>query len=438
MIEKIKLSVSIFVMLIVLFGGICSCQAVAPLPGAEPTGGQWKTIILDSGDSLRLVAPPNASAQSAEIQELLKLQDQRTPKIVKTIKFWDDGAIVRWNEIARDLVIKHKTDPPMASRTYALLSIAQYDALVAAWNNKYYYERASPSQINGDLFQVVVTTADPVYPSDHAVVASASASVLKYIYPDEVDFLDGKVKEDEASRLWAGVNYPSDITAGDVLGTKVAEKVIASVEGDGSDAQGNITIPKGPGYWTGTNPMRPLWGQVRPCMMENINRFRPGPPPAFGSPEFNAALREVRKISDTRTESQIRIAEKWADGSGTATPPGHWNKIACDLINGSDLGELRSARALSLMNMAMMDAGICCWDTKYHYFLTNLLSNAVKFTEMGGVVLTAEVPEASSAESNDKDIHFVVKDTGIGIPKDQIGRLFQPFSQVDASLSRKY
>jgi signal transduction histidine kinase len=90
------------------------------------------------------------------------------------------------------------------------------------------------------------------------------------------------------------------------------------------------------------------------------------------------------------------------------------------------------------MNMAMMDAGICCWDTKYHYFLTNLLSNAVKFTEMGGVVLTAEVPEASSAESNDKDIHFVVKDTGIGIPKDKIGRLFQPFSQVDASLSRKY
>jgi hypothetical protein len=81
---------------------------------------------------------------------------------------------------------------------------------------------------------------------------------FKYIYPDEADFLDEKVKEDEASRLWAGVNYPSDITAGDELGTKVAEKVIAGAKGDGSDIQGDITIPNGPGYWTGTNPLRPL------------------------------------------------------------------------------------------------------------------------------------------------------------------------------------
>jgi hypothetical protein len=82
-------------------------------------------------------------------------------------------------------------------------------------------------------------------------------------------------------------------------------------------------------------------------MMENITSFRPGPPPAFGSPEFNAALQEVRKISDARTVNQVRIAEKWVDGVGTATHPGHWNKIACGYINGSHLNELRSARALS-------------------------------------------------------------------------------------------
>lgn len=368
---KTRLISSIILLVVILSASMASGVNVnvAPRPGDEPTGGQWKTIVLESGDSLRLTPPPNASTQQSEIQGLLKLQGLRTPKILKTVKFWDEGTSVRWNEIARDLVIKHKTDPPMASRVYALLSIAQYDALVSAWNNKYYYKRAAPSQVDGDILTEVATTRDPVYPSEHATVASASASVLKYIYPDEASYLDEKVKEDESSRLWAGVNYPSDITAGDMLGRRIAEIVIEKAKTDGSDDKGNITIPTGPGYWTGTNPLRPLWGKVRPCLMENVSQFRPSPPPTYGSPEFMDALSEVRHISDTRTESQTRIAQKWADGSGTATPPGHWNQIACDLINSTYLSELRSARALALMNMAMMDAGICCWDTKYYYCL---------------------------------------------------------------------
>lgn len=369
MIKKSRSIILIFLLIGVLSAGICSGFYNPPLQGDEPTGGQWKTIVLGSGDSIRLVPPPNASTQNAEINELLKLQDERTPNIVKTIEFWDVGSVVRWNEIARDLVIKHKTDPPMASRIYALLSIAQYDSLVSAWNNKYYFKRAAPNQVNGDLYPFVPTTKDPVYPSEHAVVASASSSVLKYIYPDEAAYLDQKVREDESSRLWAGVNYRSDIAAGDALGARVAGKVIERAKTDGSDAKGNITMPKGPGYWTGTNPLRPLWGKVRPCLLENITQYRPGPPPAYGSQEFNAALGEVRQISDTRTKWQTEIAEKWADGAGTATPSGHWNKIACDLINDFHLDELRTARALALMNMAMMDAGICCWDTKYYYCL---------------------------------------------------------------------
>ncbi len=369
MVRKANGIFSIIVLIIILSSGICSCITVTPRPGDEPTGGKWKTIVLESGDSIRLDPPPTGSIQQAEVQKLLKLQSQRTPKTLKTIEFWDQGASVRWNEIARNLVVKYKTDPPMASRIYALLSIAQYDALIAAWNNKYYYNRASPGQVNGDVFPEVATTTDPVYPSEAAVVASASAEVLEYVYPDEADYLDEKVKEHEESRLWAGVNFPSDIAAGDALGRMVAENVTHQARTDESDAKGNITMPTGPGYWTGTNPLRPLWGKVRPCFGENISQLRPSPPPAFGSPEFNAALSEVRRISDNRTASQTRIAQKWADGAGTATPPGHWNQMACDLINSSHLSELRSARALALMNMAMMDAGICCWDTKYYYCL---------------------------------------------------------------------
>ena len=89
---------------------------------------------------------------------------------------------------------------------------------------------------------------------------------------------------------------------------------------------------------------------------------RPGPPPSYNSTEFMDALGEVRNISDTRTDEQLRVSQYWADGSGTYTPPGHWNAIACDLIVEHKLDELESARALAVLNIALMDAGISCWD----------------------------------------------------------------------------
>ena len=79
--------------------------------------------------------------------------------------------------------------------------------------------------------------------------------------------------------------------------------------------------------------------------------------------------------------------------------------------------------------------------TRLRQILVNLLSNAVKFTETGEVVVTV----ASDTEQGDSRsrsasmlIHFAVRDTGIGIPPDRLDRLFQAFSQVDASTTRKY
>ncbi|MBI3931922.1 MAG: GAF domain-containing protein [Acidobacteria bacterium] len=66
--------------------------------------------------------------------------------------------------------------------------------------------------------------------------------------------------------------------------------------------------------------------------------------------------------------------------------------------------------------------------------LVNLLANAVKFTEKGEVVVTAS---RSSAGTSD-EVQFSVRDTGIGIPADQTERLFQSFTQVDASTTRRY
>ena len=68
--------------------------------------------------------------------------------------------------------------------------------------------------------------------------------------------------------------------------------------------------------------------------------------------------------------------------------------------------------------------------------LTNLIGNAVKFTETGAVVVSVQVVAESSAA--DPVLAFRVEDTGVGIPQDKLGRLFQSFSQLHPELNRKY
>ena len=76
--------------------------------------------------------------------------------------------------------------------------------------------------------------------------------------------------------------------------------------------------------------------------------------------------------------------------------------------------------------------------TRLRQILVNLLTNAVKFTAAGDVGLTATATPAPSGVPGLYEIQFVVKDTGIGIPPDRQNRLFQSFSQVDASTTRRY
>jgi PAS domain S-box-containing protein len=73
--------------------------------------------------------------------------------------------------------------------------------------------------------------------------------------------------------------------------------------------------------------------------------------------------------------------------------------------------------------------------TRLRQLLVNLLSNAVRFTERGDVLVTATGRSRGDALH---EVHFAVRDTGIGIPRDRLDRLFQAFSQVDASVTRRY
>ena len=382
-------------------GAGAAASAESELPAGPEIEPGYSPILLPAADAILLDPPadPSSAAIAAELQEIRDLQAGATEEAMERVAFWTSvPSSVRWNEIARSLVIKYQTDPPMASRVYALVSVAQHDGLVAAGANAGLFSRPPPgsldpgvtlldpksaqsggllggaateaaAQENGAQGTAAVETATSSYPSEGAVVGAASAAVLAYLYPDESAYLEGLLRDQEEALLLAGAAFPSDVEAAALLGRMVAEVVIDHARRDGSDLVGEVTVPVGPGYWTGDDPLRPLWDKVTPWTTDDISRYRPGPPPAYGSPEFAASLEEVRRIADGRTEGERRIAEFWADGPGTYTPPGHWNAIACQLIEDRGLGELESARTLAVLNIALMDAGISCWDAKYHYWL---------------------------------------------------------------------
>lgn len=73
--------------------------------------------------------------------------------------------------------------------------------------------------------------------------------------------------------------------------------------------------------------------------------------------------------------------------------------------------------------------------TRVNQILMNLLNNAVKFTKKGKITISVS---GTAVEGGNYEIHFAVNDTGIGIPEDKMGRLFQSFSQIDASIARRY
>lgn len=219
--------------------------------------------------------------------------------------------LIHWNARARELVASTKTSPPNASRIYAYLSVALERAVHEA-------------------------------PAELDRVAEA---ILAFF-------------------------FPATFTAPDLCcdAAAIVDELLDRARGDGADLVWSGTVPVGPCLWTGTNPLLPLWGEVQTWCLRSGSELRADPPPACDSREFKRALAEVRRYSDHRTPGELRIAQFWADGAGTSTPAGHWNEIACErLLRIRDV--FFAAEVLALLNLAMADGGVCCWDIKYAYWL---------------------------------------------------------------------
>lgn len=225
---------------------------------------------------------------------------------------------------------------PFPFTVYTLLSTAQYAALASA------KERGAVSA--------------------KAAIASASASVLTQL------FKDSAVSASIARELAHDVDgNAAQRDAATRLGDDVARRVIAWAPTLVMVAPWNGTIPKGPGMWYSAPNIPPIgvaMAKSRTYLLDSSSQFRPAPPPKFGSPEWEAAMNEVRRVARDRTLEQTKIAQKWNSGDPWAV----WNETASTVITRKRMSEAGAVRVLAVMNAAATDAAIACFEAKYYYW----------------------------------------------------------------------
>ena len=380
----------------------------------DANAGAWKMIVLSGPTQINVPAPLPVTdpVYKAELAQIKTAQASLTDGQKASITYWSGGGVLRWNEIMRELAAKSDlppapnpdgsypvpnpanpfadpqypfSNPPYSARAYSYVSIAQYEALKSAWYYKYQYKRASPSK-NDSTIQALLPSSDlPSYPSEDGVESAVNQVLLKLLFPTAADYIDAKAAEQQQAAILGGRATPSDIAAGVALGQAVAAVFSARAANDGMRAAGGTaaqwqalydnTKARGEVPWVSQDnparpPMLPFFGQVRAWMMTpaDIVANRSAPPPLTSSAQMAQETAEVKATVDNLTRDQLATVYKWADGVSTPTPPGHWDFIAVPYIVTAGQSEVRSARTFALLNMALHDAAVACWDTKYFYF----------------------------------------------------------------------
>jgi membrane-associated phospholipid phosphatase len=264
--------------------------------------------------------------------------------------------ITEWNAAALDAIRAEKTPPPPASRALAILHVSIYDAIDGiVRSGEPYFVRSSV----------------PASASVEAAASTAAHLALVRLFPGESPRLDDRL----ASDLAAISDGPAK-RAGIEWGEHVASQILALRAIDNADAV--IAAPSGigPGAWQPTPPafaayLLPQWAFVTPFALPNGSFVRPPGPPALDSARWTADYDDVKAlgsaVGSSRTPEQTQIALFWADGAGTETPPGHWNRIAQVVSAARGMTLVDKARLFALLNIAMADAAISAWDAKLAY-----------------------------------------------------------------------
>jgi membrane-associated phospholipid phosphatase len=204
----------------------------------DPTAGSWRTWVIPSGSAFRPDPPPLPGSERFEwdLQELFFLSQTRTLEQTETARFWaSESPSARWEVFMQEEIDRRRLSPMRAARALALASVATYDAMVACWDAKYAYWLMRPVTADPAIHTVFSTPPFPSYPSGHSTLSSAVAEVFAELFPDAAAHYRHEGEEASLSRVFAGVHYRFDVLAGEALGRRVGEAVVARARSDGAE-----------------------------------------------------------------------------------------------------------------------------------------------------------------------------------------------------------
>lgn len=335
--------------LLLLFVVCITLQAAAQV---EPNAGQWKTWFITSGKIYRLPPPPS---HKEEIAQVLSAQRALDSAGMKKIVYWNAGAPgYHWYSMMFGLWMTDITGKGALANM--LIGTAIYDATVAAWDSKYAHNRPRPFVVGHNVNLYAPKPESPSYPCEHSVAAGVAVALVSHFYPALADSINLMAQEMMASRVAAGVAFPSDTRAGFELGKKVAEKEIELTKDFITKKQFDGKMPDKPGLWKGKNPMLPLAGLNKTVALDSASQFRPAPPP-----DFAKEMEELKNFKHTFSSR--------ANAFHFASQPTGSDLLTKKIFEYNlHTNPPRVARVYAATNVAYYDAFTACWDAKYAYW----------------------------------------------------------------------
>ena len=254
-------------------------------------------------------------------------------------------------------------EPTVGARFFAIVHTAMYDAWTA-------YDPAAVGVFTGSALHGAGGAANVA--NKREALSHAAYEVLRELAP---------VRRHALRERMALLGYDVDATsaAADV-GRRAARAALAAVRQDGANQDADYQDTTG--YRRGRQataaswrpiaalgaaqlPVSPHWSRVMPFALRAADQFRPGPPPAPGSAEWEAQIRTLQQVSASLTDEQKACAEFWVPWG--ASPPAHMMELTKFISARDDLRIDDEIKLFFLVSIALHDTAIAVWDAKYHY-----------------------------------------------------------------------
>lgn len=267
--------------------------------------------------------------------------------------------------------------PPVASRAFAYAGVALYEALTPGMPD----HRSLSGQLSG-LADVPQAGRNTVYHWP-TVANSSLATILRSLFPtattqsqEAIDGLEARLAGGFRPGLPPGV-FNRSVERGRHVAAAVFEWSTADGGHEGylRNFPPSYTPPAGPGLWVPTPPgflpaLQPFWGSCRTFATASGADCPAGDHTPYSQDSTSLFYEQAVEVYETvndLTPEQREIALFWSDDPGrTPTPPGHSVSILTQVIEQTESSLEEASEAYAKVGLAVADAFICCWNTKYH------------------------------------------------------------------------